>query len=222
MAGAVKVAILSRNTIVREALNRILSDAGFTTVQSTSLNHLIAAGLCDGVNVILIVADEWDGETIAPVRDHFPRAKIVLLTSHFDFQKLRSAFQAGVSGYLVKEISSERLIGALRLVAMGEKVFPSQLADELTGQNFDQQDVSSVTIDDAHLSAREVEILRCLIMGLPNKEISRKLSISEATVKVHVKAVLRKLNVSNRTQAAIWGTSHGLNGSSVDEPAQAS
>jgi two-component system nitrate/nitrite response regulator NarL len=67
-------------------------------------------------------------------------------------------------------------------------------------------------VDAASLSDRELEILRWLIMGCPNKVISKRMEISEATVKVHVKAVLRKLRVKNRTQAAIWAANHGMRG----------
>ena len=71
---------------------------------------------------------------------------------------------------------------------------------------------------DVNLSEREIEILRCLILGYANKVISRRLDISEATVKVHVKAILRKLRVSNRTQAAIWAVKRGLEAHLAAQP----
>src|SRR3546814_10958017 len=92
---------------------------------------------------------------------------------------------------------------------MGERVLPPQLADELQSRPSltDALEVER-PVDAACLSDRELEILRWLIMGCPNKVISKRMDISEATVKVHVKAVLRKLRVKNRTQAAIWAANH--------------
>lgn len=104
-------------------------------------------------------------------------------------------------------------MATLHLVAMGERVLPPQLADELQSRPTltDALEVER-PVDAASLSDRELEILRWLIMGCPNKVISKRMEISEATVKVHVKAVLRKLRVKNRTQAAIWAANHGMRG----------
>jgi two-component system nitrate/nitrite response regulator NarL len=96
-------------------------------------------------------------------------------------------------------------------VASGEKVLPSQLVKHLPLRSA----MSNAELNDGSelletLSEREIETLRCLIMGYPNKVIAYRLDISEATVKVHVKAILRKLGVQNRTQAAIWAVNNGL------------
>lgn len=111
----------------------------------------------------------------------------------------------------MKEISCDPLAGALRLTALGEKVLPSQMAGSLASapscaisRRWDTGATGT------NLSAREVDILRCLVDGEPNKVISRRLSIADATVKVHIKAILRKLRVRNRTQAAIWAVGRGL------------
>ena len=218
MSGVLKLAIVGRGTILREALARILSEANFEITHVAPSFEPIPTGT--QADILLMLIDRWEDDVLVPARRHFPDAGIVLLTRDFDFQDLSMAFQAGVSGYLLKDMSTERLMGSIRLVAMGEKVFPSELADQLTGQTLAGQQNDPVTIQSANLSVREAEILRCLALGLSNKEISRRLSISEATVKVHVKSVLRKLGVANRTQAAIWATSHGLVGGDREEIGQ--
>lgn len=223
MSRGIDIALVGRNTIVREVLQFILSEHEFCVTSSVAKVADLNLVASDQTLILILLVDghpaDFDAESIAALHERFPAVRTVLLATEFDFGMVRRAFQTGVSGYLVNEIDSDRLIGLLDLVAMGEKVFPSQLADELVDHvGVSQHMGNAPSIHSANLSPREIEILNCLIMGLPNKVISRRLLISEATVKVHVKAVLRKLHVMNRTQAAIWGTSRGLHGFDSDEP----
>ena len=144
----------------------------------------------------------------ADLRERHPDALLVILAGRFDFDSVVNAFRWGIDGYIIKEISPEPLIGALRLVAMGEKVLPSEMATCLS--DLPNPVGWSVNLSDVNLSEREVEVLQLLIQGSSNKVIGRHLGICEATVKVHVKAALRKLHVTNRTQAAIWAVRRGM------------
>lgn len=218
VANGVSIALLGQHTIVREALRQVLEDADLHVHHSAATIDAVEPSGDEMVEIVLILADEWSTDMVARVGQRFPAAQIVLLADEFDFTQLRAAFDAGVAGYLVRQISIERLLGSLRLVALGEKVFPSQLAAELIRRtNPEGHDGLRSGVESAHLSGRELEVLRGLMMGLSNKVVSRRLSICEATVKVHVKAVLRKLNVTNRTQAAIWADSHALEELDRDE-----
>src|SRR3546814_6239761 len=128
-----------------------------------------------------------------------------------DVARIVQAFDAGVDGYLEKSIPCEPLVGALKLISLGEKVLPSKLVDALSDPAWRAPQPSWEHDDAGHnLSDRELEILRCLISGDANKLMARRLNITEATVKVHIKAILRKLRVLNRTQAEIWALSRGL------------
>ncbi|HEX7877115.1 MAG TPA: response regulator transcription factor [Sphingobium sp.] len=218
MTYPVNVRLLCGNTIVREGLIRILMERDFQVTQYSN----IAAALQfvetpeeEGPSLLLVDhgTEELDGDTMSALQKRFPRSYVVLLSDRFDFQIMLKAFRLGALGYIVKEISCDRLIATLRLVAMGERVLPPQLADELQSwpSLADALEVER-PVDAISLSDRELEILRWLVMGCPNKVISKRMSISEATVKVHVKAVLRKLRVKNRTQAAIWAANHGMRG----------
>ena len=222
MRNAICVSILGCNEIVREGLKRILIDQEFNVYQAVadpaqlktfdveaSENHLI---IIDVSNVSEAAAN------CVELRQRYPSAHIVLMVDDYSLEDVALAFGAGVDGYLVKAISCEPLGGALRLIAMGEKVYPAQMAEALadhcwksTGMNWKRRTA------DLNLSCREIEILRCLVDGQANKVISRRLNITEATVKVHIKAILRKLRVVNRTQAAIWAVTRGLD---RDEPAE--
>lgn len=220
MTVATDVVLLCRNTIVREGLRRILSSEDFNVILST---HDIAAlqsieSIPDkAVFLIDSTSDEAEAEALSIIRKRYPSCYSVILADCFDYQAMVAALRNGAHGYIVKEICCEPLVGTLQLVAMGEKVLPSQLADELQIRPvaFTQggEDVAAAS----NLSERELEILEWLIMGCPNKVISRHMEISEATVKVHVKAVLRKLSVKNRTQAAIWAANHGLRARDMDD-----
>ena len=219
MAYPVNVRLLCGNAIVREGLSRILTERDFRVIQypniATALQMEDAPEEDTGPSLLLIDSgtEELDADTMAVLQRRFPSAYLVLLSDRFDFQIMLKAFRLGALGYIVKEISCDRLVATLRLVAMGERVLPPQLADELQSRP-SIADVLEVErpVDAACLSDRELEILRWLIMGCPNKVISKRMDISEATVKVHVKAVLRKLRVKNRTQAAIWAANHGMRG----------
>ncbi|MDB5713877.1 MAG: Nitrate/nitrite response regulator protein [Sphingomonadales bacterium] len=224
MRDPIRVALLSRNAIVREGLRRILADEHFEVTQSvdrsSQLNELAIREDDDGS--FLIVIDNAGPDGIADVeilQGRFPEAHIVLLSDEFNFDAMVQAFRLGVDGYIVKHISCEPLIGSLQLIAMGEKVMPSELVQALEFQiPTSRGEGGQSSLSTANLSGRECEILGCLVMGFPNKIVSRRLGISEATVKVHVKAILRKLLVQNRTQAAIWAVNHGVEAHSCLAP----
>lgn len=219
MDKSLNVALIGQNALVREGLRRILTEADFTIVGS----HDRAAGFdCGTGGDLLVVIDSICAtqatDQVSAIRRDNPAAHVVVLVDQFAFDDMAQCFRAGAHGYIVKEISCEPLIASLRLVALGEKVMPSQLADALPDSESHHNGLEVVPLSGtANLSDRESEILRCLVLGYPNKVISRHLRISEATVKVHVKAVLRKLRVQNRTQAAIWGVAHGFESANDDE-----
>jgi two-component system, NarL family, nitrate/nitrite response regulator NarL len=136
---------------------------------------------------------------------------IVALSDQMDSEALVSALRAGVQAFLLRDMSPESLIQSLMLVKTGEVVFPTELAAHLISSikrhvpAFDLSDMSRFG-----LSEREMQILRCLVEGQPNKVIANNLNLAEGTVKVHLKALLRKINAANRTQAAIWALNHGM------------
>lgn len=219
MPDSINVALIGRNALTREGLCRILAEQGFDVRASAARPSDLrsSADSLRGLENCLVVVDVGmngcEPEMIDTIQALVAGARIVLLADEFDFDTMLTAFRQGASGYIVKEITPLPLIASLKLAATGEKVLPSQLAEQLPAHApTAASDAVQKTIDSAQLSDRETEILRCLIMGCPNKIISRVLDISEATVKVHVKAILRKVRVHNRTQAAIWAVNRGLEG----------
>ncbi|MEP7351265.1 MAG: response regulator transcription factor [Sphingorhabdus sp.] len=215
MENPVPIALLSRNTLVREGLRRILSDENFSVNQSLEeSSHLLEISAQEEKPKLIIIDSGQSNDldcNVLRLQDRFPSARIVILSDNFDFEHMVNAFRAGVHGYIVKQIACAPLIGSLQLVAMGEKVMPTELVSQLPERLVAPSEGLTGKIGLTEmLSDREVETLRCLVMGYSNKHIARRLEISEATVKVHVKAILRKLQVQNRTQAAIWAVNQGV------------
>lgn len=218
MLRKVNIFLWGKNEIGREGLRKILSSDNFHIKASASDVTAIAAALTetqggDGARVVVIDPGPDSGwlSECKQLSQNNHGTKLVLLADRYVFDDVAQAFQNGVDAVIVKEISCDPLIESIYLVAMGEKVFPSQLANDLvncvpTVETGDWR-ISAI---ESGLSAREVEILENIMGGMANKVIARKFDICEATVKVHVKAILRKLGVENRTQAATWAVKHSI------------
>jgi len=207
------IGILGKNELIREGLARILSDQGFRVVATSSRVEDFMSDTSP-VELILVDANIGDAglEDCLLLRQALPAIRIVLMADDFSAEDVADAFKSdAVDGYVVKKIACRALGGTLSLVMMGEKVFPSQIIDSFGNTTPGMKWPSPGSrATGGNLSGRESEILSCLVSGDANKVISRRLKISDATVKVHIKAILRKLRVANRTQAAIWAVSHGL------------
>ena len=123
---------------------------------------------------------------------------------------LAACLSAGAAGYLTTDISRDALLRSLQLAALGEKVFPTDLAGLLVNGSRGPRRPLVRSEKVCGLSDREIETLQCLIRGISNKVIAKRLNITEATIKVHIKSVMRKIKASNRTQAAIWAVRQGF------------
>ena len=223
----IEITLVGMNEIAREGLGRILASENFKIKASIHDANAINCNQPEGIDPeafqIIIVDRGANGEGLNVCRQitqDFPAYRVVLLADGYEYDEVATAFRFGVDGYIVKEISCEPLFESLRLIALGEKVLPSQLADSLCSQRAPMTGGDwEASARAVMLSDREIEVLACLTLGMANKVISRRHNISEATVKVHVKAILRKLRVANRTQAAIWAVQHGLSAESLLEGA---
>jgi len=141
----------------------------------------------------------------------FPGVPVVVIAESLSLEDMTRCLAAGVSGYLLSDISTEALSYSLQLVLLGEMVFPTQMATFWTQVPVRRPATDTKALAEK-LSNRESEILHCLVDGSSNKAIARRLEITESTVKVHMKSLLRKINAANRTQAAIWGMEAGFGG----------
>jgi len=213
----VHAAVLSRNQLFRAALVSLLNMMGFDRIEEGSDVNELKRERNGKVGPEILLIDLSPGvEEIAismeAVRSWLPSAKVVFLAGNFDLDLLSRCFAAGASGFLLENISLEAFQESLKLVCAGEKVFPSTLAalmPSLTSRLSDPA-INVVELQNFHLTEREMDILGCLANGQSNKVIAHELQIAEATVKVHVKRIMQKIHVTNRTQAALWAAERGL------------
>lgn len=205
---SIPTSLVVKSALTREGLRRILIDNGFGVAQAIATPDALDIEQLSGAHIVL-----YDGALLAPATDlepvtslmaSSPGCRIVLLVESFDFEQMNRAFAAGVHGYILQDIPYQSFLVMIQLVSLGEKVAPRELIDSLGQRPATPSEPRTTDVAAVYgLVEREREILECLVMGMPNKLISRRLGLSEATVKLHVKTIFRKMSVSNRTQAAM-------------------
>ena len=221
------IILVGKSILLREGLARILRSASFRILASVSCaDDLVPSKLQLHQPLFLVIhtGDDCDAavEQVKLFRNQYPGGRIAFVADHCRLGELLSAFRAGANGYFVDVMTCDVFIKSMELVMMGEILFPPAFLSFVLdpegnrlGQAAPRDENDRAILLRAEntlapqLSTREKLILRCLIEGDSNKCIARKIAIAEATVKVHVKAILRKIRVQNRTQAAIWGMNHG-------------
>jgi len=212
---SVELLLIDRNRLLREGLKRMLSGSNVSV--SKEANDPVEALQGDfGGWAPDIILMEWVGSKgggrnpVAQLLQRWSNARVVVFGDALNKSEMVIALRSGANGYLLKSMSLDALIHSLRLVLAGEVVFPTQLAAHLIKEPLSSGANLSLSHLDIDLSPREIQILRCLVAGHANKVIARELNITEGTVKVHIKRLLKKINARNRTQAAIWALNSGL------------
>lgn len=195
---AVRVVVVDDHRIVREGLGLMLASAdGITLVGEAGsgaelfqLLHTVAADI-----VLLDVRmPEMTGlQVLERLRADSPELKVLMLSMHDDAAYVQEAIRLGAMGYLLKNVGLDELVRALKHVMSGRAYLQGELAGALVGEPVPDQGL--------HLSPRETEIVALLADGLENKQMARRLSISEATVKTHLRALYQKLGASGRAEA---------------------
>lgn len=145
----------------------------------------------------LSMADESD--VVTAIRSEFPAATILILTSCDGDDDIYRAFRAGAKGYLLKDATFDTIVGAVRDLYNGKMCIPPAVAAKLATRS-----------ESADLTQRELDVLKLLVSGQANREIAKSLFVSEETVKTHVKHLLAKLGVDDRTQAVTVAIKRGL------------
>jgi len=137
-------------------------------------------------------------ETIHTLRQESGTARILVFSNYASGDEVYQAFKAGALGFVVKDMSLDRLLDAIRKVHQGIQYFPPEISMRMNGRVLSQ------------LSPRESEVLAHIAQGMSNKEIGAKLNVAEGTIKVHVNSILAKLAVSDRTQAILVAVKRGI------------
>jgi two-component system nitrate/nitrite response regulator NarL len=214
----IDVALIGGGALHREGLRQSLDPNHFVVVFEGRDFASALTVIAEGAPPKLIIADldrpsEKDFECLRRVRDAALDCRIVVLSNELVISDVARVFRSGADGYLLSELSREAFSQLLLVVMTGEKVLPGPLA-ELLASNGHELIANRHVNDQSNLTERERQILRCLLNGYSNKLIARVLDITEGTVKVHLKTLMKKISAVNRTQAALWARSHGIG----DEP----
>lgn len=209
MASISHVMIISENEIIREGIKRIISEEGISTSCAVDDDKNDIVDQADYVFLVETDREHQGLEISGRLRQRASLSKIVLMCPEFKIEGIRDGFEAGINGFITKNTGYAALMCKLALIVAGEKILPVSHVEEMLNTAPISGSVQNERlVGVANLSEREVKILECLVNGDANKMISRRLNIAEPTVKVHVKSILRKLQLTNRTQAAIWAVNH--------------
>jgi DNA-binding NarL/FixJ family response regulator len=201
-----KILVIDDHPLIQEALKHVLTelDASLELIQSHDASSAHAA-LSRASHVDLIVLDltlpGCDGfDLLADLRRDWPDIPVLVLSATYDRATVEVALDLGAMGFIPKTSNAHVLIDALRLVLSGGVFVPVECSAPGSGSL--RPRVASRS-QDLGLTPRQADVLKLLVQGKPNKLICRDLSLSEGTIKVHVSAILRALNVHNRTQVVI-------------------
>jgi two-component system nitrate/nitrite response regulator NarL len=215
--------LISKNPLLRAGLKHLLADTCFAVSDKVfDEPHLGDPAFILYTQPALFIVDASNSseeliEIIRLLKVRQSEARVVVVADNFSVSFVRSGIDAGVDGFCLGTSDGEVLIKSLELVMMGESTLPLRLVRSMLNEmtldaKLDQDRPMAMPMPPDpgihKLSNREAEILGCLMCGDPNKVIAKKLDVAEATIKVHVKAILRKIGAANRTQAAMWAREH--------------
>jgi DNA-binding NarL/FixJ family response regulator len=200
----IRVVLVDDHAIVRNGLAQLLEAADDIEVVGTAADGDDALDLVLDTNPEVVLMDLQmpvvDGVTATrQIVASESEAQVVVLTSYSDSERIVAALDAGAVGYLLKDADPGDLLQGVRAVARGESPIHPRAARQLLAARSQQPDAGAI-----QLTPREEEVLKLVRMGLANKQIARRLGISERTVKAHLTSTFQRIGVADRTQAALW------------------
>jgi len=220
MSDTIRILIADDHAIVREGLRALIqTEAGMQLVgEAADGEAAVRMYQITRPDVMLLdlLMPRKDGiEALQEIRQFDPQARVIILTSFAEDHKVFSTIKGGAQGYLLKDTSPLELLQAIRTVSQGESYLHPAIARKVIQELNRPPEEKPQT---SPLSERELEVLELLSEGLSNQEIADRLVLSERTVRNHVGNILAKLDLENRTQAALYALRHGLKKQSGSTP----
>lgn len=217
----IRVLICDDQMVVREGLRAILSTVPGIQVVGEASDGAEALELVPETQPTVVLMDlKMPGlngvQATRAIRDRYPDVQVLVLTTYDADEWVFDAIRSGASGYLLKDTPREGLVAAIKGTAAGKTYVDPAVAGKLLAYAAGGTAPSQTSIAD-DLSPRELDVLRLLARGLSNADIAQQLYLSEGTVRNYVSAILSKLDVSDRTQAAVLALRHGLVGLSEEQ-----
>jgi DNA-binding NarL/FixJ family response regulator len=211
MKDSISVLIVDDHPVVREGLHMLLSEEPDIEVvgEAADGDEAVRVAKRTQPDVVLmdLVMPEMDGVAATrSLRNTGVRSRVLVLTSFAEDDRVRDAIQAGAVGYLLKDVRRPELLRAIRAAADGQPTLHPDVQRRLMQRVAAPVEQSALD----NLTDREREVLRLLAQGYSNKQIAGQLHLSEGTVKWYVSAILTKLDVDDRTQAALYAVKHGI------------
>jgi len=206
----IKLVIVDDHRVVRSGVKALIETEPDLEVigEAADGREAVTKVKAQNPDVVLmdLVMPEMDGvDATSEITKLSPAPEILILTSFSEEERIIQAIKAGASGYLIKDASPDELVQAIKDVYHGESTLDPKVAGTVLRSVQNEPKDSSEDLTD-----REVEVLELLAEGLPNENIAEKLYISERTVRSHVSNILGKLNLANRTQAALYAVRQGI------------
>ncbi len=213
-----RVLLIDDHALVRKGIEELLLSRGVQVVASVSSGEEGLRRARDLTCDIVLLDIQMKGmsgiETLRQLRAGGDRTPVVMLTMSREDADLAAALRAGAQGYLLKDIEPEELVPALETVLRGKNVVADELVGSLArivqGNAAAPNEAVPAATPFSRLTPRELEILERIAEGLSNKMIGQVLAVTEGTVKLHVKSILRKLGMRSRVEAAVAAVTHGL------------
>jgi len=207
----IKLLIVDDHEVVRSGLKSMLAQSDIKIVAEASGGEAaVQLATKQKIDVVLMDVRMPDGDGISAlgrIKMEKPDLPILLFSNYDNPTYVARSVALGASGYLLKSISQDKLTEAIRMAARGESIWTREELRRVTGALATPRLTADVEVP---LTQRESDVLNQLAFGLTNKEIAQALNISYETVKEHVQHILRKIGVTDRTQAAVWAVRKGL------------
>jgi two-component system, NarL family, response regulator LiaR len=205
----IRVLLVDDHMVVRSGLSTVLSVFDDLKLVGEAGDGEEAVRLCERLQPDVILMDllmpKMDGVTaIKSIKARWPQIQIIALTSFKEKEYVEGALKAGANGYLLKDVSAEELVNAIRRAVAGQPSLSPEAARVL------MKNVSEPPLPHQEMTGRELEILALMVEGLSNNEIAERLIVSQSTVKFHVSNILSKLGVTGRTEAVALAVKHHL------------